>query len=139
VHSLGTTPAAAAYCALSDALDAARDEALAMWHDVWRAREAMAGDYERGWAEGYAQAEADMAASWKAITEPIARPERQLGRRLYAARTGGRDDAREHERAFVARAYATHPRDRSPAQRGAVYLYPPPRDGDFPGGRGKAA
>jgi hypothetical protein len=80
-----------------------------------------------GFREGYAQSEADTAAAWHAMTEPIAHPERGAARRIQAAVAGERRGAAEHERAFVARAYNTADRDRTDAQRGTVHIYPPPR------------
>lgn len=91
------------------------------------AEAAYAGGRADGFREGYAQSEADNAAAWHAVTEPIAHPERGAARRIQAAVAGERRGAGEHERAFVARAYNTADRDRTDAQRGTVHLYPPPR------------
>lgn len=81
-----------------------------------------------GWQEGYRQAEAAEAAAWRALTEPIAHPERAASRRLNAALAGEHRDQAEHERSFVARAYNTPEPDRTQVQRATVRLYPPPSD-----------
>jgi hypothetical protein len=90
------------------------------------AEAAYCGGLADGIREGWAQSEADLAASWRAVTEPVAHPERGAARRIQAARAGERRDQAEHERAFVARAYNTAGRDRTDVQRATVRLYPPP-------------
>jgi hypothetical protein len=101
-------------------------------HDMWlrrlldAERRGYARGHEAGFAAGWAASEADLAASWHALTEPVAHPERVTGRRIQAALAGERRDAAEHERAFVARAYNTAPQDRTAVQRAAALVYPPP-------------
>jgi hypothetical protein len=101
-------------------------------HDAWLAwvldgeRRGYVRGHEAGFAAGWAASEANLAASWHAITEPVAHPERGTSRRIQAALTGERRGAAAHERAFVARAYATRDSDRTDAQRAAVFIYPPP-------------
>lgn len=95
------------------------------------AESAYRGGRADGWRDGYCQAEADMAALWRAVTEPIVHPERRAAQRLQAAVAGERRDQAEHERAFVARAYNTAARERTDTQRATVLLYPPP---ETPGG-----
>jgi hypothetical protein len=101
-------------------------------NDMWQRRLLAAGrrGYACGRADGYAggwaAAENDMAASWRAAVEPIAHPERGANRRLLAAIAGERRDQAEHERAFVARAYNTRADLRTDVQRAAVFCYPPP-------------
>jgi hypothetical protein len=100
--------------------------------DMWERRILAAGrrGYDYGLADGYAKgwsaAEADMAASWRAATEPIAHPGRGADRRIQAAIAGERRGQAEHERAFVARAYNTRADQRTDAQQAAVFVYPPP-------------
>lgn len=97
---------------------------------LWNWRLGYAAGRDDGWRDGYAQAEADMAASWHRAMYPAARPEahrrESAARRLAAAEAGCRRDAADHERAFVARAYATPARMRSEPEQAAVQLYPPP-------------
>jgi hypothetical protein len=105
-------------------------------HDTWLRRllAAERSGYDSGRAdgrtEGWAAAEADMAAAWHAVAYPVAQPEAHArevaGRCLRAAEAGERRDAAEHERAFVARAYNTRADQRTDVQAAAVQLYPPP-------------
>jgi hypothetical protein len=85
--------------------------------------------YNRGRADGYAEgwtaAEDDMAASWRALAEPVAHPGRGADRRIQAAIAGEHRDQAEHERAFIARAYNTPAGQRTDIQRAAVLVYPP--------------
>jgi hypothetical protein len=90
--------------------------------------------FDRGYAAGrkagYEQCDADREAGWQTIARPLADPDARrretAARCLSAAEAGTRRDAADHERAFVARAYATPGRLRTDAQRGTVRLYPPP-------------
>lgn len=108
----------------SDERDGWIRRVLASWREGFRAGHAV------GWQDGYDAAEADMAASWHSAVYPAARPEahrrESAARRLAAAEAGCRRDAADHERAFVARAYATPARMRSEPEQAAVQLYPPP-------------
>jgi hypothetical protein len=113
----------AALLALSDERTAALRRLLAA--------EQLAAERGRaeGFAAGYAAAERDREADWRAFARPIAHPDayrRDLAARcLRLAEAGARRDAADHERAFVARAYATAPADRTDAQAAAVLVYAP--------------
>jgi hypothetical protein len=114
--------------AYSDALAAAEARAHAAWAEGYQA--AASASYQRGLADGYAACEADREAEWRAIARPVAHPEayrREVAARaLAAAESGCRRDAAQHEREFVARAYATDRRDRTEVQAACVFVYPPP-------------
>jgi hypothetical protein len=107
--------------AVSDLLDINLRLRQAAWRDGY------AVGAEHGRATGRAEAEADMAASWREIAEPIAHPERFTAQRILAAIAGERRDAAEHERAFAARARNTPEHSRTIPQAAAVYIYPPQR------------
>lgn len=107
--------------AVSDPLDIS----LRSWEATWR--DGFIAGTLHGRTLGYAEAEADMAASWREIAEPIAHPERYEAQRIRAAIAGERRDAAEHERAFAARARNTPEHSRTHPQRAAVYIYPPQR------------
>ena len=110
--------------------------------EAWRAlelAEAAAIERERqahqrgrgtGYGEGWRASEASMAAAWHAMAHPVAYPvehaREAAARCLRAAEAGARQDAADHERAFVARAYNTRPDQRTDPQAAAVLLYPPP-------------
>lgn len=95
---------------------------LALFRDGHRA------DIDAAYRQGRADLEAEYAADWRSIAEPVAHPKRyaqaSAQRRMRAAEAGQRRDAAEHERAFVARAHNTHDRNRTDVQRSTVHLYP---------------
>jgi hypothetical protein len=105
--------------ALSDERDMWLRRVLGAWRDGW------AVGQDAGWRHGYAQAEADMAASWRTVTRDtlaIADPrgpeaQASVTRRLTAAALGCRADARAHWHEFTRRAIATPPRLRTDHQR----------------------
>ena len=109
--------------------------ALSDERDLWRKladqafRRGFSAGREQGFTEGYAQSEADYAADWRRLTGPLAHPERYAAQRLQNALAFSKREADEHERSFVARAYATHQRDRTPVQAACVLSYPPPSRG----------
>jgi hypothetical protein len=105
----------------SDLLDISLTLREAAWRDGYTL------GAEHGRAAGYAAAEADMAASWREIAEPIAHPERYAAQRIRAAIAAERRDAAEHERSFAARARNTPEHSRTDPQRATVYLCPPPQ------------
>jgi hypothetical protein len=92
------------------------------WHTAYA--------FDLGRAAGYAACDRERDASWRVLAAPAARPTEHArdvaGQTLRAAEAGSRRDAAEHERAFVARAYATRPDRRMDAQRGTMLTYPPP-------------
>ena len=112
-------PDVAGLLAHSDLLDTTLRLKLATWHDGYQL------GHDHGRTIGRVEAEADMAASWRELAGPIAHPERFTAQRIRAAVAGGRRDAAEHERAFVARAYNTPDYLRTGPQRGTVLIYPP--------------
>ena len=85
--------------------------------------------HDAGFEAGYAQCEADEAAAWHAVIGPIAHPERYAAARIRNALAFTKREADEHERIFVARAYATDRRDRNDVQQACVLSYPPPSRG----------
>jgi hypothetical protein len=99
----------------------------AAWRDGFRAGRQVGQD------EGYAQAEADMAAAWHEFARPVARPEahrREVAdRAVRLAEASSRRDSAEHERSFVARAFATPAHMRTDVQKATVQSCPPPASG----------
>src|SRR6266568_3237812 len=81
---------------------------------------------DQGFTEGYAKCEADEAAGWRAISTPLAHPERFAVQRLHNAEAFSRREADDHERSFIARAWATPNHLRTPVQAACVHAYPPP-------------
>jgi hypothetical protein len=88
-------------------------------------------EHQVGWNAGYQEAQADMAAAWRAIANPVAHRDAHLRSLAYqgvrAALKGEREDATEHERAFVARAHNTQSAQRNDVEQATVRLYPPPQ------------
>lgn len=82
-----------------------------------------------GFAQGYAQCEADEARAWHEIIHPLAHPEAYADARVRNAEALSRREADEHERSFIARAYATPWTYRTQVQQAAVMAYPPPARG----------
>lgn len=82
--------------------------------------------HAQGFTDGYAQAEADEAAAWSAITTPLAHPERYETQRIRNAEAFSKREADHHEQSFVARAYTTPSRQRTAIQHACVYVYEPP-------------
>jgi hypothetical protein len=103
--------------------------------DMWRQaadqafRRGFSVGYDTGFNAGYARCEADYETSWRTFAGPIAHPERYAAERLRNALAFSRREAGEHERLFVARAYATGRHDRTDAQQACVMSYPPPARG----------
>ena len=93
--------------------------------DMWQrhSQAAWQRGHRDGWRAGYAQAEADMAAAWETLTEPIAHPERGTARRIQAALAGERQDQAGHEHRFTVTAHGTPPRDRTVVQAATDALY----------------
>lgn len=106
------------------ALSAERDAALRRQLEAERRayERGRADEHEAAFAAGWAACEADLAA---VLRGAVRRPEEGWQQRVQAAEAGCRRDAAEHERAFVARAYATAPADRTPPQAATVQAYPP--------------
>jgi hypothetical protein len=115
-------------------LSSERDHWLRRVLNSWR--QGFRAGRESGWQEGYAAREADEKEQWAiaarlllAAVRPVLNPAADAAdaaRRVRAAEAACRRDAAEHEREYVARAYSTHPRDRTDAQRATVCSYPPP-------------
>ena len=100
---------------------AAAGMALARWFGV--------AEYNRGYQDGYTQAEADMAESWHEIAEPVSHGRSVIAegyeRRLAAAAGYNRWAADQHWREFIGRAESTPPRHRTDVQWAVVrYLIP---------------
>src|SRR6185312_4871610 len=100
---------------------AAAERALASWFGH--------AQYERGYQDGYAQAEADMARSWHEIAWPVSHGRSVIAegyeRRLSAAAGYSRWAADHHWTEFIARAEATPPHKRTDVQRAVVrFLIP---------------
>lgn len=108
----------------SNEIDAYERRIIAAW------RQGFAAGHSAGWRNGYGQCDADSAQAWHEVAYPVAHPQRYMRevaqRGLRAAEAGCRRDADEHERNFVARAYATPPHLRNEVQNATVQLYPPP-------------
>lgn len=82
-----------------------------------------------GWAAGYAQAVADLAAAWRTVTQPVAQGSPSATVRVNAAVAGERRDAAEHERQFYADAVDTPPSMRSDPQNTVIFLAERRREG----------
>lgn len=101
---------------------------------------AYAGGLGDGYRDGYVRAEADQIAAWSVMRRrlhnaaaTVLDPDgwereqvREAARRVRAAEAAEKRDQAEHERAFVARAYATAAHLRTEVQQAAILLYPSP-------------
>ncbi len=106
--------------------------ALSDERDLWQQladqqfRAGFSVGHDAGFNAGYAQCEADSAASWHSLAGPLAHPERFAAQRLRNAEAFSRREADDHERSFIARAWATPGHHRTPVQQATVHAYPPP-------------
>ena len=85
--------------------------------------------WQAGFDKGYARRVTDEARAWHEIIHPMAHPDAFADARVRNAEAAARRDAAEHERSFVARAYATPRPYRTAIQQTTTVSYPPPARG----------